>query len=63
MNGSAGPSLTIDHATGAIYSPPCTFVANLHVRKCGGTTVRRLFQNALTAKGWRQVGSYMHTMQ
>ena len=40
-------------------SPPCVFVAHLHVRKCAGTSVRNLFQNL---EGWNQSGYYCDSM-
>ena len=40
-------------------TPPCVFVAHLHVRKCAGTSVRNLFDNL---EGWDQSGSYCDAM-
>jgi len=41
-------------------SDDCVIVAHLHLRKCGGTTVRRLFSHPdFVAKyAWQQLGSY-----
>ena len=39
----------------------CTIVVNLHVRKCGGTSVRNLFQS-LSKDGWTQSGMYCDPM-
>jgi hypothetical protein len=38
----------------------CTFVAHLHVRKCGGTTVRNLMERL--GDGWVQQGGYCSSM-
>ena len=37
----------------------CVWVANLHVRKCGGTTVRRVFNDM--NPDWTQLGGYCST--
>lgn len=47
----------------AVSEPPstrpsgssCVWVANLHIRKCGGTTVRSVFSNM---SNWTQLGGY-----
>ena len=39
------------------HADDCTIVVNLHVRKCGGTSVRNLFQK-MSADGWTQSGMY-----
>ena len=36
-------------------SGSCTYVVNLHVRKCGGTAVRSLFSGLA---GWQQIGTF-----
>ena len=46
--------LLLPALSGATAAEPCTFVANLHVRKCGGTTVRKLFQQDVASQGWEQ---------
>jgi len=52
INGEAVPVPTSD----------CTFVANLHVRKCGGTTVRHLFEELSSGGVWEQSAGYCTAM-
>ena len=51
MSASIAPSSGPNPA-GEMYGQ-CTFVANLHVRKCGGTSVRELFTGM---EGWERSG-------
>ena len=50
------------HSHSKSSNAPCVFVANLHVRKCGGTTVRAMFQGLAAEGTWAPSGSYCSAM-